>query len=598
MPHDREDPESQAAPAKFTEKDAGDGTNRFDQQAHGMGLVLSVLSCSISMFLIALDQTIIFTMLETVGNKWGEYDKVSWIASGYMLTMAMFAQIWGKCSIYFGRKQSLLLAICIFELGSLVAAVSPTMDALIVGRVISGIGGGGIQTLVFIVISELVPISKRSLMFALMGVIFSISSVVGPLVGGAFTDSVSWRWCFYINLPLGGFAFVCLVFFFHPPQPQFTWKEKFSQVDYLGCFLMVSGIVLLLVALTVGGTQLAWNSAGVICLFIFGSLVSIGFCVWNFKYADKGKQMVPTAVVQVFVIDIACIHLFLLFFTFMGFSIFITSYFQVVRGYDAIKSGLHFLPMVLSLVISSICTGILIRKTTYIKPFAVLSGLTGVIGYGITSLMHRDGGMNEMIGYLILPGISIGIGMQSGIMSSQLSAPKIAGGMIMTTTFNNFSRALGGALGSTLCQVIYNAILHNTVRSEFIAHPAAFPGITVADLEALANSPKSIQQLSTEGADIILDSVMHSIRSVLYFCTGIGGLAFIVTIFYSNKKLPTDQEVEKKSDYEEEEKENLEENLAVEQAAIAEEESEQDKGEALNSVDSSAESSAENTVSH
>jgi EmrB/QacA subfamily drug resistance transporter len=535
---------------KFIEKDAGDGTNRFDQQAHGLTLVVSVLSCSISLFLVALDQTIIFTMLETVGNKWNQYAKVGWVASGYMLTMAMFVQIWGKCSIYFGRKSPLLAAIVIFEIGSLIAAVAPNMDVLIVGRVIAGIGGGGIQVLVFICVSEMVPINKRPLMFALMGVVFSVSSVVGPLLGGVFTEKVSWRWCFYINLPLGVVALICLFLFFKPPTPTFTWKQKLEQLDYIGMALMSSGIVLTLLALTLAGQELPWDSAGVIVLFILGGLLSISFCVWNFRFSKS--QIIPTYIIKVRAVDIPSLHLFLLFIMFMGYAIFMISYVQVVRGFGSLKTGLYMIPFVLSMVLSSISTGISIRITRYIQPFAIFSAICGVIGMGISKYMDEHSSLGQLIGLMILPGVSIGCGMQTGLMSAQVNAPKESGSVIMTTSFTNFARALGGAVGTSLTQVIYNSSVKDKVRAAYSANPTVFANIPLETIEKVLSSPKYIRQLSPEGEAIVLECVMESIYNVFYFCTGIAGVMMFVTLFYSSIRVPGDGEVEKKEDYVEE----------------------------------------------
>lgn len=587
-----QDVEAQVALKKFIEKDAGDGTNRFDQQEHGAALVISLLSCSIALFLIALDQTIIFTILVKVGNKWGQYDKVAWIATGYMLTMAMFVQIWGKCSIFFGRKPSLLSAICIFEIGSLVAAVSPSMDALIVGRVIAGIGGGGIQVLVFIVVSEMVPISKRSLIFALMGVIFSVSSIIGPLMGGAFTDNVSWRWCFYINLPLGGFAFCALFFFFHPPSPIFTWRERFQQIDYIGSFLMVSGIVLSLVALSVGGTELPWNSGGVISMFIIGGLLCISFCVWNFKYSKK--QVIPSAIAKSIHVLAPCFQLFLVFLTFMGTSIFFTTYLQVVRGYDAIKAGIHFFPMVIALVISSISTGILVRKIRFIQPFAILSGLFGCVGAGLMTMFTVDAPKSYVLGLMILPGVSIGIAMQATMIGAQVSAPKETGGMIMTTTFTNFSRALGGAVGSSLAQVIYNSSVRDKLVAAYSANQEAFEGISMATLETAIGSPDVIKTLSPEVQFIVLTCVMDAIRNVYYFCLGVSCFTFFVPFFYSSKRLPKDEDVEKRSDYKHDGDENLQQDEPQ-----AEKNPELDEQQSQNSEPSChTNSTEEGTVAH
>lgn len=547
--------EAQTRTNRFVEKDAGDGTNRFDHQAGGIGLAISLASLGISLFLVALDQTIIFTIFEAVGNKWGEYQKVSWISIGYMMGLAMCVQIWGKCSIYFGRKESLLLSIIIFEIGSLISATSPNMDALIVGRVIAGLGGGGVQVLVFIVGSELVPISKRSLLFAFMGIIFSISSIVGPLIGGSFTDKVSWRWCFYINLPLGGSAFLCLTYFFRPPSPTFTWREKFAQIDYVGSFLMPVGIVLLLLPMTLGGQQLAWNSAGIIVMFILSGLFIIAFCIWNFKYSKS--QIVPSSLVKSIGIMAPCLTLSFGFFVFMGYSIFLTTYLQVIKGYTAIETGIHFFPLMISMILSTIGTGILIRKTRYIKPYALFACSVGTIGFGISTLMAVDTSIGKYIGLLILPGIGIGMTMQASLMSTQMCAPKENGGVIMATSFTQFTRSLGAAIGTSIFQVVYNTSVAKNLTNAYFANADVFQDVTLSAVKEVAGSPKSLLLLSPAAQAVVKQCIMDAIHNVFYLAIAVSGVTVITSLFFDNMRLPKDQDVEKREDYETEDHDKL-----------------------------------------
>ncbi len=263
---------------KFFESNAGDGTTVFDQYLHGFPLYMCLGSCFASLFLIGLDQTIVITILEEVGNKFNGYNKMGWISAGYMLSMAVFAATWGKMSIIFGRKWSLLLAIVLFEAGSLMCALANDIDVLIGGRILAGIGGGGIQTLVFIVSSELTPINQRPLVFVILGLSFACSSVTGPLIGGAFTLHASWRWYFYINLPIGGLAGGLLTIFFSPPKAKGSLREKLKLIDYPGTFLLTSGVVIFLLALTFGGVEFVWNSGAIISMFIIGGVLLILFC--------------------------------------------------------------------------------------------------------------------------------------------------------------------------------------------------------------------------------------------------------------------------------------------------------------------------------
>lgn len=261
--------ETQGRKKKFIESDAGDGSKREDQYLHGPRLALCFVAIFLCLFLVALDQTIIATLLTVVGNKFNGFDRIGWLSAGFLLSMAVFAATWGKISIIFGRKITMFIAVSLFEAGSLMCALANDMNVLIGGRVLAGIGGGGIQSMVFILISEIVPLEVRPLGMAGMGCTFAVASVLGPLIGGAFTSSVSWRWSFYINLPIGGVAAAFFFWAFNPPKTKGGIREKLKMIDYLGTALLSAGLVIFLLALTFGaGNQFSWDSAAVICCFI------------------------------------------------------------------------------------------------------------------------------------------------------------------------------------------------------------------------------------------------------------------------------------------------------------------------------------------
>ena len=236
------------------EADAGDGTKAHEQYLTGFPLFLTISSCIISLFLVALDQTIVSTILTTVGNKFNAFE--NWLVNiRFYVTHGMSCSSYGNISIAFGRKWTLVAGIIIFEIGSLISAISNSMSLLIGGRVIQGIGGGSIQAIVMVILTEVVPMNRRSLVFALISVVYSTSSVLGPIIGGAL-EKITWRWCFYINLPLGGAALVILMLGFHPPKPQGNVREKLLKIDFIGFVLLTSGLVLVLLALTFGGVTI------------------------------------------------------------------------------------------------------------------------------------------------------------------------------------------------------------------------------------------------------------------------------------------------------------------------------------------------------
>ncbi|KAK9368829.1 major facilitator superfamily domain-containing protein [Lipomyces kononenkoae] len=509
-------------------EDSGDGTTSNQQILHGAPLLLVVVSLFLAMLLAALDQTIVATLLLTVGTKFQAFSKIQWITSGYLLSAAVLSPSWGKFSIIFGRKWCMLTAIILFEIGSAVCGSATSMDMLIGGRVIAGVGGGGVQILVILVLTEIVSIQKRGITQGLIGAAFGVASVAGPIIGGAFTSHVSWRWCFYINLPIGAITILAVFLFFNPPPPRGSLKEKMKMIDYLGTFLLTTGLVLVLLAMTFGGSQYAWNSAAVILCFTLGGALLIVFGIYNFRYSKK--PLIPWAVVRIPTVLTPILAMTFVFMAFISGIIYLSVFFQVVRHASAIQSGIHLLPWLIATIIVSIVTGILISKTRYIKPFS-LTGITIMsIGFGILTLLGANSTTAEQIGYLIVPGFGTGFMMQSLALATQVAAPKEQGGVLLATTLLGFGRSLGGVIGVALGETILNVSL----QSKFAA--LHLPGNFNAN--TLINSPGAIQGLPTQVIDTLLHIYVESVRNVIYFGLACALSGFVCCLFITNKRIP------------------------------------------------------------
>ncbi|ODV78401.1 MFS general substrate transporter [Suhomyces tanzawaensis NRRL Y-17324] len=524
---------------KFFESDAGDGTKREDQYIHGVQLMLCFFSVFLCMFLVALDQTIVTTIVSTVGNKFHAFEKVGWLASGFLLTMAVFIQPFAKLSIILGRKHTMILGIVLFEAGSLLCALAPTMNVLIGGRVLAGIGASGIQGMTFVIVSEILPIHKRPVGMAVLSATFAVASVLGPVIGGAFTTHVSWRWAFYINLPIGGVAMVFFIYSFRPPFPEGSILEKLKTYDYLGTFFMTSGIVVFLLALTFGGNDYAWNSAAVILCFVLGFLMIVVFCVWNFKFSKN--PLIPYDIICTPQLVACFVTASGVFAFFIASMIYLPVYFQVIQEKSALSSGLHLLPTVIAVVISSAASGIFIQKTRYIKIVALVGSVLGPIGIGLLCLLQVDSSKSAQIGLLIIVGISTGLNMQPSVIGAQVSAPKTPGSTILTISLVNFFRSLSSSIAADLADTVYSSSLQKiyaeAVRSE--TNQDILTELANITPKMLRSDNSFISRLSPEAQHFVKSQIMKAIRNVFYMGIGLAAISLIGSLFITNKRLPT-----------------------------------------------------------
>jgi MFS family permease len=263
------------------------------QYPHGLKLWLVLLSLCLCIFLIALDQTIIAPALGAITVEFDSIRDIGWYGASYLLTSTAMYPIYGAIYRLFDIKLTYLGAVALFELGSLVTALAPTSTAFIVGRAVAGLGTAGIFSGSFVIVGYILPLRRRPATFGLFGALWGISSVVGPLLGGVFADQVTWRWCFYINLPLGGAAAAAVIFFLHMSSSADNSKResfirRILQLDLIGAVIIVPGIILLLIALQWGGVEYPWSDGRVIALIVVAGVCAIAFTGVEIWQQDKG----------------------------------------------------------------------------------------------------------------------------------------------------------------------------------------------------------------------------------------------------------------------------------------------------------------------
>ncbi|KAI1735262.1 major facilitator superfamily domain-containing protein [Xylaria scruposa] len=387
----------------------------------GLKLVCIVLALMLSVLLTSLDLTIVATVIPKITDEFHGLDKASWYGSAYFLTSGSLQASWGKAFKYFDLKWTFLTSIVIFELGSLLCGVSPNSDALIVGRAIAGTGAAGMGTGCYTIIAYVVEPVKRPTFTGIIGLSYCFASVIGPLIGGVISSTTTWRWAFYLNLPVGAIAVIVIILLFRTPPAAkptpATWKEKFLQFDVIGVTLIIGALISFSLATQYGGQTKPWRSSTVIGLLVgFVLLVSV-FIVWQW-YAGERGMLIPRLVTQR---HIAAGSAFAFLF---GGSYFVSIYylpiyFQSINDASPILSGVDTLPLVIATTVSIISSGIFVTKTGHVVPLQVASTIVATVGAGLIYTLGIGTGIGNWIGYQIIAALGWGAGFQIPVVVAQ-----------------------------------------------------------------------------------------------------------------------------------------------------------------------------------
>ncbi|BCS21712.1 MDR family MFS transporter [Aspergillus puulaauensis] len=530
-------PEAESPPADPPAEAEASG-----QEITGIKLFGILASVTLSAFLMLLDGSIIGVAIPNITSQFHSIHDVGWYTAAYQLSSAALQPLSGKIYTSYNTKWTYLIFFGLFELGSLICGVANSSSTLIGGRAVAGIGSSGLLNGGMTIIAGAVPLEKRPVYTGVYLGISQLGIVCGPLIGGALTEYATWRWCFYINLPVGAVTAILLLFL---RVPELTEKPPFSldlvkrtipELDLIGFTLFAPAAIMALLALYYGGNEFPWDSSVVIGLFVGAGVTIIVFALWERHMGDRA--MIPPSMVSHHIVYTSAINGATLVASILVAAQYLPIYFQGVRGYGPAMSGVNTLPGILSQLLTVIVSGGLVQKVGYYLPFAAAGSAIGAVGNGIVTMFSPTTPTAKWIGYQTVLGSGRGIGMQMGIIAIQNLLPpeKIPVGIAFMIFCQNFAGAIFVVVG----EVIFTQQLVKQILSHA-------PSVSLEAALAAGASSSSVRALVPGGSPElggVLLAFSNSVDKVFYLLMGLC-LAGLIAAFgmgwvdiRKNKKKP------------------------------------------------------------
>ncbi|KAF8609401.1 MFS general substrate transporter [Ceratobasidium sp. AG-I] len=492
-------------------------------------LLVVFLSLFICLFISFLDQTSVSTVLPAIAHDLGAADRINWVGISFLVATTSSQIVIARLSDIFGRKFILISVIILFTVGNLLCGFAQSAIWLFVARAISGIGGGGINSLCMIIMSDIVSLKERGKYQGFLGAAVALGSGIGPLIGGALSTA-GWRWVFWFTVPI---SLACVAqLWWMLPQNKLSgnFMDKVRKVDFIGSFLSLVAVVCILVPISGGGSYYSWHSALVIAMLTVGSVLAMLFLLVEWRVASL--PILPLRLFRVRNILIIYTTTLMTGVIYYCNLYFLPSYYTDALGFSPIQAGVFLLPLILIQTLSSSLCGQILVKTRSPKPIIVAGFSIWCIGAGLQSTFGLDSSKGMISGYLILQGIGVGCTLQTTLVAAQASVSKEDRAVV--TGARNFFRTLGGAIGLVVCTTAKNAVLKKQLSK--------IPGLAAESITAIIKSgPQASTNSSLESA--VRSAYMVALHTVFVLFIPVAGLSAIMTVFLKSVRLPGDKDV-------------------------------------------------------
>ncbi|OBF61680.1 MFS transporter [Mycobacterium sp. 852002-51971_SCH5477799-a] len=466
----------------------------------------------LGMLMAALDQTIVATALPTIVANLGGAGHQSWVVTSYLLASTIITALVGKFGDLFGRKRVFQAAVVFFVAGSVLCGLSSSMGMLVASRALQGVGGGGLMVTAMALIGEVIPLRDRGRYQGAMGAVFGVTTVIGPLLGGYFTDHFTWRWAFWINVPIS----VVVFFVAAAAIPALTNRTK-PVIDYAGIVFVGLGATGLTLATSWGGTTYPWGSPTIIGLFV-GSVIAL--CVFAWVESRAAEPILPIRLFGSSVFTVCCVLSFVVGFAMLGALTFLPTYMQFVDGVSATTSGLRTLPMVIGMLTTSMGSGVIVGRTGRYKVFPVAGTAVMAVAFFLMSRMDPSTSALVQSLFLVILGAGIGMCMQTLVLIVQNTSSFDDLGV--ATSGVTFFRTIGSSFGAAIFGSLFTNFLHSRIGPAMVASRAP---------TAAAASPEALHRLPRQAAAPIVAAYAESLTHVFLWAVPVALVGFVLALF-------------------------------------------------------------------